>query len=319
MAGVRSIILKLKYHYNRPRPFQLADIKGVELNSEYLDSASTPSYPSGHATQGRFVARVLSDLYPEYEQELMNIGDDVSYSRNMAKVHYPSDTAFGKELGDELYKYIHNPTITENVEIDADGYYTTETNPYVLRYITPKTKKTLFKHWDSLGKAEWSSLKLFGMEGEDIAFDNVTDVLYPLLVIEWLGGIENTPLATEDWMEWSGDFNDLDYPNINFKYKIIPLRFDYLFDESESFGEHGYSCYDIKVIIDGGAPGPEGETREALEEIFPKDKRNKLIAYRDHDVNTTDLVEELWETTEYIRSDVGVRQFCRVEIEVVNP
>ena len=63
--------------------------------------------------------------------------------------------------------------------------------------------------------------------------------------------------------------------------------------------------------------GPEGETREALEEIFPKDKRNKLIAYRDHDVNTTDLVEELWEATEYIRSDVGVRQFCRVEIEVI--
>ncbi len=180
----------------------------------------------------------------------------------MAKVHYPSDTSFGKELGDEFYEYIQNQTITENVEIDADGYYTSDTNPYVLRYITPKTKRALFKHWDSVGKAEWSSLKLFGIEGEDEALDNVADVLYPLLVIEWLGGIENTPLAQEDWME---------YTNYGIMFKIIPLRFDYLFDESASFGEHGYSCYDRKVNIDWGIPGPEGGVRETLGEDFPWD------------------------------------------------
>ena len=318
LKNTSPIILKLKYHYNRPRPEQLAKEMGLKFHSEPLDSSRTPSYPSGHSAQGRFVGRYLSELYPKHQNELMKLGNEIGTGRLVAKVHYPSDDLFGKDVGDALFKSIDKKKLVkEDVEIDSDGYYTSDTNPYVLRYITPKTKKALFKHWDSLGKSEWSSLKLFGMEGEDKSFDNVADVLYPLLVIEWLGGIENTPLATEDWMEWSGDFNDLDYPNINFMYKIIPLRFDYLFDESESFGEHGYSCYDIKVIIDGGVLGPEGETREALEEIFPKDKRNKLIAYRDHDVNTTDLVEELWEATEYIRSDVGVRQFCRVEIEVI--
>ena len=83
MPGVRSIILNLKYHYNRPRPGQVADAKGMDFDRTALESASTPSYPSGHAAQGRFVARVLSDLYPEYEQELMNIGDDIAYSRNV--------------------------------------------------------------------------------------------------------------------------------------------------------------------------------------------------------------------------------------------
>ena len=107
MPGVRSIILQLKYHYNRPRPGQIAQAKGMGgFDPEKLKSASTPSYPSGHATQGRFIGRLLGDIYPEHAEQLVKIGDDIAYSRNMAKVHYPSDSNFGKELGDELYDYI---------------------------------------------------------------------------------------------------------------------------------------------------------------------------------------------------------------------
>ena len=115
IQGVKAIILILKYYYNRPRPWQIAQAKGLELNSETLQSSSSPSYPSGHATQGRFVARYLSDLYPEYRKELMQIGDDIAFSRNMAKVHYPSDSAFGKMLGDDMYDFITNNTINEQV------------------------------------------------------------------------------------------------------------------------------------------------------------------------------------------------------------
>ena len=109
MKGVRGIILILKYHYNRPRPWQIANAKGLKLDSENLKSASTPSYPSGHATQGRFIGRYLADLYPEYGAEFIKIGDDIAYSRNMAKVHYPSDSEFGKVIGDEMYEYVHQP------------------------------------------------------------------------------------------------------------------------------------------------------------------------------------------------------------------
>ena len=105
--GVRTIILQLKYHYNRPRPFQVAQAKGLKLDSENLKSASTPSYPSGHATQGRFIGRYLADLHPEYGDELRQIGDDIAFSRNMAKVHYPSDSEFGKLLGDKMYEYVY--------------------------------------------------------------------------------------------------------------------------------------------------------------------------------------------------------------------
>ena len=109
--GVRGIILILKYHYNRPRPWQIAQAKGLKLDAENLKSASTPSYPSGHAAQGRFIGRYLADLYPEYGQELIKIGDDIAYSRNMAKVHYPSDSEFGKLIGDEMYEYVHQPEL----------------------------------------------------------------------------------------------------------------------------------------------------------------------------------------------------------------
>lgn len=316
------IILKLKYHYNRPRPEQLAKEMGLKFHSEPLDSSRTPSYPSGHSAQGRFVGRYLSELYPKHQSELMKLGNEIGTGRLVAKVHYPSDDLFGKDIGDALFKTLDKKKLVkEDVEIDSDGYYTSDTNPYVLRYIKPKTKKALFNHWDSVGKPDWSALKLFGVE-EDVDegssdFRNVSDVLYPLLVIEWLGGIENTPLAKEGWMEYRENY--LSSLPVEFMFKIIPLRFDYLFDESASFGEQGYSCYDIKVIIDWGTPGPEREVRETLEEIFPKDKRNKLMSWRDYDDSTIEVLEELWEITEDIRGDIGVGQFCRVEIEVVSP
>jgi acid phosphatase (class A) len=101
----RGIIHILKYYYNRPRPKQVAKALGLKFHSEPLESTNTPSYPSGHSTQGRLISKYLSDLYPEYEQEIMEIGDEVSDSRMVAKVHYKSDSEFGLSLGDALYKH----------------------------------------------------------------------------------------------------------------------------------------------------------------------------------------------------------------------
>ncbi len=99
------IILKLKYHYNRPRPQQLANAKGLKFHQEPLDSAKTPAYPSGHATQGRLIAKILADKYPKHKSEINKLGNEIGTGRLVAKVHYPSDDLFGKELGDALYKF----------------------------------------------------------------------------------------------------------------------------------------------------------------------------------------------------------------------
>ncbi len=107
------IILKLKYHYNRPRPQQLANAKGLKFHQEPLDSAKTPAYPSGHATQGRLIAKILSDKFPKHESEINKLGNELGTGRLVAKVHYPSDDLFGKELGDALYKFIKDKKVLE--------------------------------------------------------------------------------------------------------------------------------------------------------------------------------------------------------------
>ena len=104
----KPIIVKLKYYYNRPRPDQLADHFNLPLDNFYLDSMGTPSYPSGHSTQGILIGLVLGDMFPEYREELFNIGKDISYSRIMSKAHYPSDSKFGEQLGRDLYNKMKN-------------------------------------------------------------------------------------------------------------------------------------------------------------------------------------------------------------------
>jgi membrane-associated phospholipid phosphatase len=101
-----SVILKLKYHYNRPRPFQWAKENNVELNGVDLESSQSPSFPSGHAGQAVITALVLSELYPELEEKLKDLAQEISYSRNMAKVHYPSDTKVGKEVARDMFEYL---------------------------------------------------------------------------------------------------------------------------------------------------------------------------------------------------------------------
>jgi membrane-associated phospholipid phosphatase len=106
LKHTRPIILKIKYNYNRPRPAQLSKALGIKINNGVkLDSMHTPSYPSGHSTQGILVAHVLGDMFPEYRKELIQMGEDISMARLVAKAHYPTDSQFGEKLGYELYKH----------------------------------------------------------------------------------------------------------------------------------------------------------------------------------------------------------------------
>ena len=100
-----KFVMKLKYKFNRPRPYQIAEHYGIEdFKRHKLDTAKTPSYPSGHAMQGRLIALYLSNKDPENKNEYMMIGHNISESRIMARAHYPTDRKYGDMLGDELYK-----------------------------------------------------------------------------------------------------------------------------------------------------------------------------------------------------------------------
>ena len=96
-------IMELKYKYNRPRPYQLAEFYGLDVSKFNLESMKTPSFPSWHATQGHLLGKIYSERYPEHKEEFMELGEDVAESRIKARAHYPSDKKFGIELAEKLF------------------------------------------------------------------------------------------------------------------------------------------------------------------------------------------------------------------------
>ena len=94
-----SITIRLKYKFNRPRPFQLGPVLGIDVTKYQSSTAKTPAFPSGHTTQSVLVACVLSEKYPELKENLMKVADKVSLSRVVGGHHYPSDIEYGKVLG----------------------------------------------------------------------------------------------------------------------------------------------------------------------------------------------------------------------------
>lgn len=91
---IKPLLMKLKYFYQRPRPYQLSKMIGVELLSYRSVAADSPSYPSGHAFQARVYAEVLGNKYPQYHKALHDLATDILWSRVYMGVHYVSDGTF---------------------------------------------------------------------------------------------------------------------------------------------------------------------------------------------------------------------------------
>ena len=104
------IIMKIKKHHNRPRPKVIAKKLKTKMQDMEMASMKTPSYPSGHSTQGYLIGMVLSDKYPQKRDKLMKNARDISYSRRVAHAHYKSDSLFGERIGRDMYQHIKNKT-----------------------------------------------------------------------------------------------------------------------------------------------------------------------------------------------------------------
>ena len=102
------IIVKLKKHFNRPRPKVLAKRLGMNFKDYEMNSMKTASYPSGHSTQGVLISKVLADKFPNASKDFLKAGNNISESRNTAKAHYKSDSDMGVKLGLEMYEHVKN-------------------------------------------------------------------------------------------------------------------------------------------------------------------------------------------------------------------
>jgi len=98
----RVIVMYYKAEFNRVRPPQLsAKIDPV------IDVPGHPSYPSGHATQSHLIAQLFRALHPagndeDWQKQIVDLANDIARRREIAGVHYSSDSAVGKALGEAI-------------------------------------------------------------------------------------------------------------------------------------------------------------------------------------------------------------------------
>jgi len=99
-----KFIMDLKYKFNRPRPFQVAEFYHIDLNGTQLDSMKTPSFPSGHAVQGYLIGEYLASVDNLNGYIYRDKAEEIAESRIIAKAHYPSDKAYGKTIAKALFR-----------------------------------------------------------------------------------------------------------------------------------------------------------------------------------------------------------------------
>jgi hypothetical protein len=91
---INPLLIKLKLHFQRARPYQLAYAYKLKMFPFNSCSANTPSYPSGHALQSKIICYVLGNHLPEHFAYFESLANDICYSRQYLGLHYPSDVDF---------------------------------------------------------------------------------------------------------------------------------------------------------------------------------------------------------------------------------
>jgi hypothetical protein len=121
------ITMHYKYRFNRPRPTQI--VPGFMSPIQHTGHAS---YPSGHSTEAHVFAALLTAVIPaslgdpnqhgknKLAQALGVLADRIARNREIAGLHYPSDTRAGVTLAEAITKKIlldkdYLPNFTELV------------------------------------------------------------------------------------------------------------------------------------------------------------------------------------------------------------
>mgnify|MGYP001275251011 CR=1 FL=1 len=100
LEDVDSIVLKLKYDNNRPRPLHyIRDLANEDLQISYKKS---PSFPSGHTAIAYFLCDILSHNIPELKQDLQTLAALIGQTRIENAVHFPTDVEYGRLIGEAL-------------------------------------------------------------------------------------------------------------------------------------------------------------------------------------------------------------------------
>jgi len=100
LYDVSLVVLDLKSRFNRVRP-------SVVLSSidPILDVPWHSSYPSGHSAQATVVSELMANIFPNKRQSFDRLAKRIGENREIAGLHYPSDTLAGRNLGLYLNRF----------------------------------------------------------------------------------------------------------------------------------------------------------------------------------------------------------------------
>ena len=98
-----GVMLRMKFKYDRKRPFEYFKERGEDIKTE---EAHSPSFPSGHTAFAYLMCDYLSDMFPEKSMQLQTIAEMIAQSRIENGVHFPTDIAAGRFLGEQAAKFV---------------------------------------------------------------------------------------------------------------------------------------------------------------------------------------------------------------------
>jgi len=102
-------VFLLKAKYMRARPMHCCDAMEPPMFPPGPPPSLYPghtSYPSGHACLATSFALVLGSYFPNSASALNDIAKSVGLNREIAGLHFPSDTAAGEDLAHYLNSYL---------------------------------------------------------------------------------------------------------------------------------------------------------------------------------------------------------------------
>jgi len=105
-----DLIGHLKVHHNRPRPYQMASMLGVDMHPMKSISAHSPSFPSGHTAQAILYALALAPSMNEDERNrAVMLAVDIAQSRIEACYHFPTDNEYGLQVAKRIAAHWSTP------------------------------------------------------------------------------------------------------------------------------------------------------------------------------------------------------------------
>ena len=97
VPDITRVHMHYKAKFDRARPRQYSN-KVVPS----ISPPGHPAYPSGHSTDSYTLALLLAEIWPEKKTQLLSIAFQIAMNREIAGVHYRSDTAAGYLLAQQL-------------------------------------------------------------------------------------------------------------------------------------------------------------------------------------------------------------------------